>query len=65
MKTRRDIGDRRGERSVYVIEMLDNGVYVPCNSAWITRDMAVDDKKDWERTNPRDKFRIALYERAE
>ena len=52
-------------RHVWVVEMLVNGRYEPCQEAKLWKRDAVASAREWRRRNTADRFRIAKYEPAE
>lgn len=50
--------------TLWVIEILERGKWMPTVGAHLTRDSARSDLWEWRVGNPHDKFRIARYKRA-
>jgi len=46
---------------VWVVEMENDGEYEPCASASLSEFEANEKRKDWERNNPDNKFRVHPY----
>ena len=46
---------------VWIIEMLENGKWVPCAAAHLARFEATNDLHNWIMDNPHDRFRAVKY----
>ncbi len=49
---------------VWVVEMLCNGKWFPTVGVKLTRKDGLDEKRDWKRRNPDDRFRLRRYHPA-
>lgn len=61
MATRQSIGDPKGERSLYVVQILNGDMWSPMEGGSIDHAGAMRAKRKAEKRNPSDKFRIRLY----
>jgi len=65
MKTRKEIGDTKGHRSIYVVERFVNGKWYSTCTGDGSRRWAEAYKMLLEEHKHKKKFRIVLYVRAE
>jgi hypothetical protein len=56
---------KKGIPCVYILEMKCSGKWEPTVGMELFEELMAPIKKDWEKDNPNDKFRISEYVRKE